>query len=239
VITAFAAILLVVLTMTPLAVSLRRDRAGRDRREAALTLHRAQLAELDRDLADGRLAQSEHEAARLEVQRRLLAAADMVPAETRTGNLKLALAALFLVPLVAAGLYMVHGQPGMPAMPLAARKLAADQKTAQVDTLIRTLRDRLAEMDQTSDKAFQGYVLLGNAEQNRGDLDAAATAWRKAVSIRFDPSLAAMAAEARTLVDGGQVSADSAALFARALAEGAKDAPWRDTAQKRLAQAGL
>ena len=237
--TAVAAILLVLLTLVPLALALRRDRSGRDRREAALALHRAQLLELDRDLSDGRLAASEHAAAQLEVQRRLLAAAELAPATARAGRRGLALAVPFAVPLVAAALYMIGGQPGMPAMPLAARMALADQKMAQTDTLIRTLRERLAALDQSSDTARQGYILLGNAEEGRGNLAAAAAAWGKAVSIRFDPGLAAMAAEARTMVDGGMVDAESADLFARALAEGDKDAPWRDTAQKRLAQTGL
>lgn len=238
-ITAFSAILLALVAMLPLVLALRRDRAARDPREAALSLHKAQLLELDRDLADGRLAASEHEAARLEVQRRLLAAADMAPLPLRAGRRVVALATLFAVPAFAAGLYAIRGQPTMPAMPLSARKAANDQQATRAETLITALRQRLTTMDQGSDTARQGYILLGNAEEERGDLSAAADAWRHAVGIRFDPTLAAMAAEARTLVDGGTVNADSADLFARALAQGAKDAPWRETAEKRLAQTTL
>ena len=63
------------IALAPLALSLRRTAAARGRQEAAIALHRAQLAELDRDLADGRIAAAEHANAVLEVQRRLLAAA--------------------------------------------------------------------------------------------------------------------------------------------------------------------
>ena len=238
-ITALAAILLVGLALSPIALTWHRATGGRDRREAALALHRAQLGELDRDLAEGRLAASEHAAAQLEVQRRLLAAAELAPLSTAAGRRAWALAIPFVVPIAAAGLYMVGGKPGLPAMPMTSRMQAAEQQSAQADTLIRTLRARLAAMDQTSETARQGYVLLGNAEDGRGNLAAAAEAWRRAVAIKFEPGLAAMAAEARTLVEGGLVDADSADLFARALAEGGKDAPWRETAQARLKQTGL
>ena len=44
--------LLAAIALAPLALSLRRAAVARSRREAAIALHRAQLAELDRDLAD-------------------------------------------------------------------------------------------------------------------------------------------------------------------------------------------
>ena len=111
------------------------------RRETALALHRAQLAELDRELAEGRLQASEHGAARLEVQRRMLAeAASEDPAPERASRWPL-IYALLLVPAGALALYMVQGQPGMPAQPLAPRQA----EWAQQDLLIDQLKARLAE----------------------------------------------------------------------------------------------
>ena len=63
-------VVVALVAMAPLGVSVWRGGGLRSRREAALALHRAQLTELDRDLAEGRLLATEHEAARLEVQRR-------------------------------------------------------------------------------------------------------------------------------------------------------------------------
>ena len=141
--------------------------------------------------------------------------------------------------MLAAGLYMVRGQPGLPAMPLSARMAEAERQGKQAEQLVATLRQKLAGMDQHSETARQGYVLLGNAEDGRGNLAAAAEAWRHAVEIRFEPGLAALAAEAQTQVEGGMVDRDSAELFARALAEAPPDAPWREVVQKRLTQTGL
>ena len=46
-----ALVLMAAAAMAPLALSLNRDAAARNRRDAAVALHRAQLVELDRDLA--------------------------------------------------------------------------------------------------------------------------------------------------------------------------------------------
>ncbi len=228
-----ALILLAAVALAPLALALRRLAPGRGRREAALALHRAQLAELERDRAEGRINASEHATALIEVQRRLLAAdalpqAASVPAARRAP----VIAALVLVPLLGAGLYLVHGRPDLPSAPLAARIRAAHQ----TDVLLAMLRERLAVPGLDPERARRGYVLLGNAEDSTGHLAQAAAAWREAVRLRFEPDLAALAAEAQTRVDGGKVSANSAALFTRALAEGAKDAPWRGIAEQRLRQ---
>ena len=231
--------LFAMVALAPLALSLRRGAAGRGRRECALALHRAQLAELDRDLAEGRIALAEHATAVLEVKRRLLAAdadAEPAPAAPRTARVTLLLA-LLAVPLAGAGLYLIDGHPELPAAPRAARLAEAARAGHDADALIATLRARLATLDQSSEMARQGYVLLGNAEESQGRLAEAAAAWRTAVGIRFDAALAALAAEAATRVEG-KVSPASAALFRRALADGPPDAPWRKLAEQRLAEAG-
>ncbi len=92
-------------------------------------------------------------------------------------------------------------------------------------------------MDPASDRTRQGYVLLGTVEEARGRDGAAADAYRMALRGRFDPTVAARAAEAATRAEGG-VSESSAALFRRALAA-APDAPWRDAVLQRLQQPRL
>lgn len=234
--------LLAVATLAPVAVVLARHGAARTRRDSALAIHRQQLAELDRDLAEGRIAASEHATAQLEVQRRLLAAAgpDAAPepnAAPARGSRALLLAALVATPALAAGLYAVAGRPDLPAAPLRPRLAAAEQDAAKSAQIVETLRAKLATMDQKAELTRQGYVLLGNAEQSLGRLGEAAEAWRRAVDIRFEADLAALAAEAQTRVDG-KVSADSAELFRRALAAAPADVAWRAAATQRLAEAG-
>ncbi len=219
--------------LLPLALVLRGGGVGRSRRDSALAIHRAQLTELERDRAAGRIAPAEYASAVLEVQRRLLAAAEATegpPPRAARGPL---LATLLVVPVVAVALYALDGQPFLPAAPLAGRLAAADRTAQDAGGLVATLRAKLATMDQQSETARQGYVLLGNAEDAMGHLPQAAQAWRQAVAIRFDPALAALTAEAQTRLEG-HMSADSADLFRRALAAAAPDAPWRTLVEARL-----
>jgi cytochrome c-type biogenesis protein CcmH len=231
-----AIVLLAVAALAPLGLTLLRQGAARGRRDSALRIQRAQLAELDRDLADGRIAQAEHATATLEVQRRLLATAETTEPEPQAGSPWPVLAALVLVPLLGAALYLIDGHPSMPAVPFAERQAMAAKDTQQAEALIGKLREKLAAMDQRSDVARQGYLLLGNAEDSIGHLSQAAEAWHRALAIRFDPGLGALTAEAQTRLEG-RVSDESMALFRRALAEAPADAPWRQLAEERLAEA--
>lgn len=213
----------------------------RGRREAAMALHRAQLTELDRDLAEGRLLESEHAAAQLEVQRRLLADAEMAEAETRkSGSVAVVLTAV-LVPAVALFLYVEDGVPNYRAAAANAAAEAAEQKNgaelARDAELVGKLREALARLDPSTEEARKGFIMLGNGELSLGQLPEAADAWRKALAVRFDPRLAAETAEIITDASG-RVTPEAAALFKRALAEAPADVPWRKAAEKRVSEAG-
>jgi cytochrome c-type biogenesis protein CcmH len=226
---------LALVSLAPLALSLRRSAAARSRQEAAVELHRAQLTELDRDLAEGRILPVEHANAVLEVQRRLLTAAGSSENAPRSGTASPVLIALIVLPIGALALYLTGGSPDLPAEPLADRIAAAKARDQRDAILIDDLRRKLSEMDPHSDQARRGYELLGNAEASRGRLKEAADAWQIALAVRFDPTLAAEAGEAITEVNG-QVTDEAAALFRRALDESPADAPWRPMAEKRLGE---
>ncbi len=231
-----AAAVLALLALAPAAWSLRGRVRVRERGQATVDLYRAQLAELDRDLAEGRIAPSDHATALLEVQRRLLAASD-APGRTAAaappdrGPLVLG---MVLVPMAALALYLVSGRPELPAQPLAARMLDADRQSAETDGMVDQLRAALATIDPHSERARQGEVMLGNIEASRGRFADAASAWRSALDQRFDPMLAVLVADAASRAEG-RVSENSAALFRRALAAAPSDAPWRNEVEQRLA----
>ena len=223
--------LLAAAALAPLALALRRRAEARGGRDPALALHRQQLTDLDRDLAEGRILPAEHATARLEVQRRLLHAGDAAEAPVQAGSRLPLLVTLGVVPALALGLYLIAGVPGLPSPGPAA---AAQRRAAEEAVLIGQLRESLAAMDPSTDRARQGYVLLGNVEEARGNDTAAAEAWRTALQAGFDPTLAARAAEATVRAEG-RVTEDSAALFRRALEAAPPDAPWREAVQERLA----
>src|SRR5437764_696927 len=110
-------VLLALAVLAPVLLALRGRAASRGAQELAVQLHRAQLQELDRDLAEGRILPAEHATAVLEVQRRLLAAAGAEEAAARPGARWPVVAALVAVPFAAFALYWVSGsQPGMPSL---------------------------------------------------------------------------------------------------------------------------
>ncbi|MBE7729693.1 c-type cytochrome biogenesis protein CcmI [Komagataeibacter sp. FXV3] len=229
--------LLGVIALLPALISFRRTTLLRDERETALVLHQAQLAELERDLVEGMIAPSEHDSARLEIQRRVLGT-DMLPAfvagkGSSTGVITAALVAL---PVAAIGLYLTVGHPSLPAQPLAPRLVALQHEEHRNDAIIDRLRDQLKQIPAGDPSLFQGYVLLGQAEAGRDHYAAAAQAWRSAIEQRFDPEVAARAAEAQMMADGGHISPETADLYRRALDAAPADAPWRMTVQQRIAQ---
>lgn len=199
------------LALLPFIVTLLRPARARGRAEADRALYRAQLAELDRELEAGRLDAAAHQAAMLEVQRRILAAPteDVGAQSGRATPLVLVMTAL-LVPTVATMLYLSRGVPDMPAAPLVERQQAA----AAEEELLATLRARLATLDPGSEQARMGQVMLGNAERNRGQAEAAIAAWRAALAVRFDADLAGDIAELE--IERGEHAA-AAAMLARAL----------------------
>ena len=91
-----------------------------------VAVYRDQLEEIERDRAAGLIGEREAEAARVEVSRRLLAAADVAvsaPQESSGRRRRVvALAALLLLPVGAGALYLTLGSPDLPAQSQAARR---------------------------------------------------------------------------------------------------------------------
>ena len=230
------AAVLLVCALTPAGIVLRRRVQVRGRRDASLALYRAQVVELDRDLGDGRISATDHATALLEVQRRLLAAAETPDIPVTASDRAPLILGLTLIPLAAIGLYLIGGRPDLPAQPLAARMQAADKRMAEEAVMADQLRAVLAQTDPHSERAREGELMLGNLEASRGNFAEAAAVWRKALTVKFDPLLEAEVADASTRAEG-QVSPASAALFRDALANAPADAPWRSEVEQRLAEA--
>ena len=152
--------------IVPVAFAFRGGRP-RDRRAAALAIHRAQLDELSHDFAEQRIGAPEYAAAKLEVERRLLAA-DSLTERPPDGNARLLLIlTLIAIPIAAFALYLPGSTPYVPSEPHAqwqAKQQAAD---AQLDQLIALLRARLAVEPANTSDASQGEAYLGEALAER------------------------------------------------------------------------
>jgi cytochrome c-type biogenesis protein CcmH len=190
-------IVLSLIVMTPFVVAQTRIRL-RGRRDAAMTLYRAQLVELENEGERGRIGPAEQAQARLEIERRVLTMASAVEeALPRPGRIGWLLPALIvLLPLGGLALYLPGATPNMPAAPLAPRVAAAQEQMQEDQAMLSMLQAKIATLDPHGAQARQGYVLLGNLEANMDDPAAASAAWAKALAIRSDPQLAALKAQA-------------------------------------------
>jgi cytochrome c-type biogenesis protein CcmH len=222
---------------------LRPPAAPPGRRDYELRVYRAQLEELARERERGLLGAREAEAAKLEVERRMLAAdAAAGAAAAPRAPSRWALAAL-LVLLLAGGLYWQLGRPDLPAAPFAGRaeerRLAAsaaqEPGLPSVDELTLRLEQRVA--DRPDD--LEAWRRLGQAYALSGRYDAAVGAWRR-VLAQGDGDAQAHAAlgEALVMANGGTITPAAAQAFERALALDAADPRARFYRGLALLQAG-
>jgi cytochrome c-type biogenesis protein CcmH len=168
----------VLAVLWPLARKQRTDRSGSD-----LVVYQDQLGEIDRDRNAGLIADAEAEAARVEVSRRLLAAADMqasAPQQTQPlwHRRVAAVAALVVLLLLPVGLYAALGSPDVPGQPAYARSATPpDHQT--VAKLIGQIEERLAQ--NPNDGA--GWQVIGPVYLRLGRFDDAVTAFRRSLAL--------------------------------------------------------
>lgn len=188
------------------------DTAGRGDYDRAV--FRDQLAELDRDLERGTISAADAEAARNEISRRLISAAQEPARRQVSGIAWAAVAATLIVPLVALPLYLKAGSPMLPDVPLAQR-MADAEKNADMDALIVKVEKHLA----ANPDDLQGWTILAPAYRRMMRWADTAEAYRNVV--RLSPPDAAQFSdygEAQVMAAQGMVSAAAHETFRQALA---------------------
>jgi cytochrome c-type biogenesis protein CcmH len=187
------------------------------------SVYRDQLAEIARDLAGGQIGAAEAEAARVEISRRLLAAADpradVAAGPSRLLRRAVAVAALVGIPLAALALYLPLGSPQLGDFPIAARSHAPDGKQPLVN-LVAQVEAHL-EKNPTDGR---GWTVLAPVLARLGRYDDAVRAWRNSIAYAGDSSeRRADLGEALMAAAGGVVTAEAKAEFERALAMNADE----------------
>ncbi len=151
------------LLTAPLLFAFRRPRKQHSRREAALALHRAQLAELARDREDGRIGEVEYKAAMLEVERRLLTADATTMPEMSGDARPLLIATIIAMPVAAFALYLPGSTYNVPSEPHSQWMAQEQTEQTRLAQLIAMLRAHLAGIDPNSVDASQGQAYLAEA----------------------------------------------------------------------------
>lgn len=175
---------------------------------------RDQLAEIERDVARGLLSGEEAAAARNEISRRLLHAAQAVaePHAARPGIVLPVIAAL-AVPVAAGALYVASGQPGLPDVPRAAR-LASAQANGDFPALVAQVEDH---MSQNPDD-LKGWQVLAPAYRREQRWQDAASAFANILRLSPPtPETLADYGEMMVLANDGTMTAEAQKVFAQAL----------------------
>ncbi|HET9814864.1 MAG TPA: c-type cytochrome biogenesis protein CcmI [Xanthobacteraceae bacterium] len=196
-------------------------RRGRDLRSGSdVAVYRDQLAEIQRDRAAGLIGENEAAGAQVEISRRLIAAADAqaaAPADAASATWRrraVAVAALILLPLGAATLYLALGSPSLPDQPLAAR-VAGARGNPSIDTLIAQVEDHLSGHPEDG----RGWEVIAPVYLRLGRFDDAVKARRNALKLNGATAERESAlGEALVFAANGVVTAEAKAAFERAIA---------------------
>ncbi|MBD8893476.1 c-type cytochrome biogenesis protein CcmI [Roseibium litorale] len=222
-------------------------RANAGRAGASLTgaaadaaVYRQQLSEVDKDLERGMIDAEAAKAARTEIARRLLSAADAETAEQGGGSLSnwprklVFVVAAVLIPAAALGIYGLIGQPDLPDQPLVAR-LSAPAETQSVATLVARVERHLADNPEDG----QGWEVLAPVYLRLGNAQSAAQAYFNTIRL-LGPTSKRQAdyGEALTMANSGIVSADARASFEKAVELDPKNAKARFFLALALGQEG-
>ena len=183
---------------------------------ANLAVYRDQRRELEADLGSGILAPDQYEAARRELERRLLDDVSVAAAPVARPTSPLILAMLgAAIPLGALGVYLAVGSPQLllAAAP-AAQSAPHDGSQEQIGAMVERLAARLRENPDN----VQGWAMLGRSYQVLGRFADAAAAFAEAVKrVPDDAQLLADYADVLAMKQGRKLAGEPEKLVARAL----------------------
>ena len=206
-----------------------------DELQRDLTVYRDQLSEITRDIDRGILSAEQADAAKIEVQRRILATDQRIQARAanRVGKTPGAFArpvavALILIGLIGGlGLYLDIGHPALPDRPFAQRAdeiMAARNAQNHNQDRDRALRNAVADLSQKliqNPGNLSNWELLGTSLMALNRPQEAQTAFLEAVKLsNRDGAYLAMYAEAIIRANDGQVTAPARGALEEAAKSG-------------------
>jgi len=190
-------------------------------------VYRDQLKELDRDLARGVLNADEATSARLEIQRRLLAADTSSHGHKIGSQPSPLLTAVVSVLMLsgAAALYWHFGAPSLPDAPFADR--SAQQAVPVTDSQHLDMRQAAVQLEQklaAEPSNAEGWVLLARTVSMLGDWKKAGEAYRHAIALgQNQPDVLAGYGEMQVLAADGIVPPGAHDAFTEAVAADPKN----------------
>lgn len=181
-----------------------------------LSLLKAQLAQIDAELAAGNLSAEQHRQARTEIERRVLDEESQAAAPLRQGSQRATLALLVLgVPVLALALYATLGNPqALSLQPQA----AAEPTPAEMEEMVERLAQRMEQQPPGQAADVQGWVVLGRTYAAMQRFEKAQHAFGKALQIApADAQVLADQADVTAMLQSGSLQGEPSKLIDRAL----------------------
>lgn len=193
----------------------RRRSVDADRKRTNLAIYRDQLAELEREHAEGSLATDDFEQARTELQRRMLeevSPQDEAIVSTTQRSRPTAMVLVFALPLLAVAGYALLGNP----LALNPEKAVAQSQMTAED--INAMVEKLAARMQENPDDTNGWLMLARSYKMLGRYDEAVAAFGKAEkAVAEDPEQLASYAETLAMASGKGLSGKALELVNQAL----------------------
>ena len=166
--------------------------------QANVKVYREQILDLDREHANGHLSDAEWQQSRDELSVRLLqdtAVEDEPHVITQAQSWRTAVVIALVFPMSALGLYIWLGAPEAisPMLFASASVEAATEQAAppNLDQIAASLANKL----QADPNNLEGWILLGRTHRSMGNLDAALSAFERALKLNPDDELILARAE--------------------------------------------
>jgi len=181
-----------------------------------LSHFKAQLLEIERDLANGLISENDAKGAKGELAR------EMIRLEAEAGKSEKAkskiptpvlLASFVAIAITSFVIYFYIGKPELPAMPLATREMPA-AANIDIDAAVAKIEEQLAK----SPEDIRAWKVIVPVYMQRGEFDKAVLAYRKILELSSaDADNQADLAEALMMQNGGIAKLESLDLFKSAI----------------------
>ncbi len=199
----------------PRLLSRRERPASAPAADTNVAVYREQIAELDAELASGRVSGNQYAQARAEIEQRLLSEIDDAPAIAGRATPAAALVLAIAVPALAFAIYAIVGEPSAVRAGVAVPAPAAGRDAS-------ARRDELVTHLARSPRDGRSWVLLARTDFDAERFSDAAAAYEQAIAVSAkvaaDPAIWCEFADALGMANGGMLTGKPRELVMQALA---------------------
>ena len=185
--------------------------------QSNLSVLRAQLQQVDQELAQGGIDAAQHQATRAEIERRVLEEESVAVAPVRDGSQRATLLLLGVaLPVLALGLYGLIGTPAaLSPQPLAAQGAPSSH---EVEAMVTKLAERMDKQPPGNVADTEGWVMLGRSYAVMQRYADASRAFGRALQLMpNEPQILVDQADVLAMQQGGNLEGEPLRLVERAL----------------------